>query len=412
MSLAAEPTSPAPAATDSASPRRPLGRVVIATVNRPEGDTGVHTHTRMLTAGLRAAGVACDVVSALDAGKKWYPVFAVRPLLLHRINKTWSTLWHQRWHAAALREALLRDVRRQPPDVVVAQDPVSARAALDVRARVGGKFPVVLVCHFNRSEADEYRDKGELAVRARYEEMLAGEDRVLREVDRAIYVSNWARQTVEQSRGVTPRAASVIWNGIGDADHTPAAPLSRAQLGLGDDDLVLINVGSLEPRKNQLGLLELFAAVRNTHPSAKLVLVGDGPARREIEQAIADQRLGDSVLLLGHRRDVPAILPLADLYVHYATLENCPLVLIEAARAGMPFAAIPAGGVPELQAALDCRYEVGPQDLRRSAETIRPLLDSADARRAAGARARAKFESTFSLPAMTRAYIEALSASL
>ncbi|MEA2736148.1 MAG: hypothetical protein QOE14_2599, partial [Humisphaera sp.] len=140
----------------SAQPRR-IGAVVIATINRPEGDTGVHTHTRMLQAGLNAAGVRCDVVSAFAAGPHWLPVFAVRPLLLQRINKTAATLWHRRWHMAALRSALLRRAAAHRPDTIVAQCPVSARAALDVRRQLDAKFPVVLVCHFNDSEAAEYR---------------------------------------------------------------------------------------------------------------------------------------------------------------------------------------------------------------------------------------------------------------
>ena len=57
--------------------------------------------------------------------------------------------------------------------------------------------------------------------------------------------------------------------------------------------------------------------------------------------------------------------------MHYATLENCPLVLIEAARAGVPVAAIPAGGVPELQAALDCKFDLIPHDLRGTLENVR-----------------------------------------
>src|SRR5438093_1626056 len=89
----------------SASLRKPA-RVIIASINREEGDTGVHTHTRMLSAGLRDASVKCDLVSPFSGSRKWLPVFAIRPLLLKRINKTWSTLWHRRWHAAALRDNL------------------------------------------------------------------------------------------------------------------------------------------------------------------------------------------------------------------------------------------------------------------------------------------------------------------
>jgi glycosyltransferase involved in cell wall biosynthesis len=304
-----------------------------------------------------------------------------------------------------LRSALLRYAAAHRPDVIVAQCPVSARAALDLRDEIGGKFAVVLVCHFNHSEAAEYRERGELAGEDRYRDMLAFEDRVLEEVDRIIYVSEWARQNVELHRALRTKSSSVIWNGV---DEVTEPSITRQQLGLSDDDLVLMNVGSLEPRKNQLGLLDLFATIHSQHPSSRLVLVGDGPARGDIEQKIAELNLDAAVKLLGHRRDVPALLPLADLYIHYAALENCPLALIEAARAGLAFAAVPAGGVPELQQALECKYELQPHDLRTSMDNIRPLLNNAELRKRAGTQAQERFKATFTRSAMAQAYIESL----
>lgn len=383
-----------------------LRRVAIASINRIEGDTGVHTHTRMLSEGLRDAGVSCDVISAFGS-RKWLPVFALRPLVLHRVNKSWSTLWHRYWHGVALRENLRRYAAEQKPDAIVAQCPISARAALDVRDALRADFSVSMVCHFNHSEAAEYRDKGELSGRRRYDEMLRFEDTVLKSVDRVIYVSQWARDSVEQLRGLRTRSSAVIWNGLGDAPAT--TPLTRKDLAIADDAIVLINVGSLEPRKNQLGLLPLFAEINAQHPSTRLVLVGDGPQRSDIERKIEQLELSGAVTLLGHRRDVPAILPLADLYVHYASLENCPLALIESARAGVPFTAVPAGGVPELQSALSCRIDLTPHDLRQSLDNIRPLLESAEQRRQLGQKARQSFIAMFTRAAMTQAYLEALS---
>jgi glycosyltransferase involved in cell wall biosynthesis len=394
------------ASSPPAAPKREIGRVIIATINRVEGDTGVHTHTHMLKDGLRNAGVACEVASPFNAGAKWLPIFAVRPLLLQRVNKTWSTLWHRRWHAAALRESLLNETCVRPPDVILAQCPVSAEVALQVRAETDGHFAVAMVCHFNRSEADEYRDKGELRGQRHFDAMLAFEQRVLESLDRVIYVSDWARRSVEGDRGIATRASSVIWNGLADANAS--SKLTRSDVGLAQGDLVLMNVGSLEPRKNQLGLIDLFAEIHAEHPSAKLVLVGDGPQRGEIERKVQQRKLSDAVKILGYRRDVPALLPLADVYIHFAALENCPLALIEAARAGLPFAAVPAGGVPELQSALECKIELQPHDHRQSLANLRPLLESAANRKSTGQRAREQFVATFTRPAMAQAYLKAL----
>jgi glycosyltransferase involved in cell wall biosynthesis len=289
---------------------------------------------------------------------------------------------------------------------VIAQCPVSARAALDVRRRLKMDFKVAMVCHFNYSEATEYRDKGELNSRKQFERMMKLEATVLQTVDQIIYVSNWAQQVVETERGIKPKASQVIWNGIAADTDTPT--LCRAAFGLEQDDLVLINVGSLEPRKNQVHLLDLFALLRPRYPSAKLVLVGDGAQRGEIEEKIRRNNLSESVLVLGHRTDVPALLKLSDVYVHYSKLENCPVILLEAARTGLPIAALPAGGVPEIGEKLGGIVPLNDVDLNVSLDAMEPLLKDAALRQEMGRRARSGFESHFTCDAMVQAYIDAI----
>ena len=365
--------------------------VVIATVNRDHGSTGVHTHTRSLRDGLRAAGVACDVVTPFDGSGAWLPVFAVRPLVLNKLNPTWATLWYRRWHGAAVRANLRRRLAAGDVGQVIAQCPVSAAAAL----AVAGGVPVTLVAHFNHSEAAEYRDQGVLAGDANYRRMLAGEDDVLRRVDRVVYVSEWAKGVVERDRGVTPRASAVVRNGIDDRPST--GTVTRADLGLSDADVVLISVGTLEPRKNQLALLESLAKLGR--PAAKLVLVGNGPDRATIERRTGELNLTGRVVLLGHRSDVPALLALADVYVHAAVAENCPVAVIEAARAGLPWAAVPAAGIVELQ-----RHLGGCVTL----DAVGRLVDDAGLRRGLGREAAANFAAGFTRAAMVRGYVDAL----
>src|SRR5438105_2870079 len=77
--------------------------VVIATINRPHGSTGVHVHTQTLCEGFRNAQLDCEVVSAFSASKKWLPIFATRRILIDHLSKTWGTRWYRYFHAAALR---------------------------------------------------------------------------------------------------------------------------------------------------------------------------------------------------------------------------------------------------------------------------------------------------------------------
>ncbi len=381
-------------------------RVIVATIERPQGDTGVHAHTNALLAGLKRAGFEAELANPFSAGPKWLPFFALRKLILKPVNKTWSLRWYRHWHYTALRESLTGAILRHPANAVIAQCPVSARAALEVRRSLNLDFKIALVCHFNYSEATEYREKGELKDDRAFEQMMKLEALVLKSVDQVIYVSNWAQQVVERDRGIIPQCSRVIWNGI--ATDIDTASLRRADIGVEESDLMLINVGSLEPRKNQINLLDLFERVHAEHPNAKLVLVGDGAQRGEIEQKIRHRKLDDGVVMLGHRTDVPALLKLADIYVHYSKLENCPVILLEAARAGLPIAAIPAGGVAEVGERLGGIAALDESDLDASIESLRPMLDSPSLRRSGGTQVRRGFEENFTREAMVKQYIKTL----
>ena len=398
-----------PLRTPAARLYRATGSVVIASLNRVKGITGVHTHTDALQIGLKKAGCGCSLVSPFDDTRMWELVFALRPLLIQRISRTAGTLHYRYWHEIALRSSLANHLRHNPADVVLAQCPVTAHAAMRVRRQLGLDCRVALVCHFNHSEAEEYRKSGDLPSERAYQRMLNYEAAVLREVDQAIYVSEWARQTVEVERNIHPRSSIVIHNGI--PDIAPDQSLSRQSLGLRDEDLVLINVGTLEPRKNQIGLLDLFEKIAGRYPQAKLLLVGSGHQRAAIEESVRARNLTDKVQLLGTRSDVPALLSISDLYLHYAKLENCPVVLLECARAGLPFAAIAAGGIPELQSGLNVNLALDPDHLDRSMEILEPVLGDPTRRRELGQTAREAFLDRFTTEAMTRAYLGALGLS-
>lgn len=391
---------------EAASGKAAAARVVIATVNTPSGETGVHTHTDALHSGMLAAGIDCSVVSPFSRGPMWIPVFALKRLCISPVNKTWATRYYRYWHLAGLRRVLTRELSQESADVVIAQCPLSARAALDARDRLRGKFRVAMVVHFNYSEATEYRDRGELNDERAYQAVLDLETNVVRRVDQMIYVSRWAQETIERDRGLPVQKSAVIWNGIAAA--VDATPVKRSSLGLNNDDIVLISVGTLEPRKNQIELLELFARVHQELNRAKLVLIGEGVQRGEIEQKIRQLGLEKHVHLLGHRTDVSALLPIADCYVHYAKKENCPVALIEAARAGLPIAALPTGGTGELLEQLGPTVRLSENDLAASLDALRPILSDAAARKETGGAIQARFQQRFSREAMVAAYVGAL----
>lgn len=109
---------------------------------------------------------------------------------------------------------------------------------------------------------------------------------------------------------------------------------ARAELGL-EDAFTVIHVGRLTNAKNHKFLLEAFRELLNTDPGAKLVLVGDGELRPQIEEQAAQLPEG-SVLLLGSRSDIPRLLQAGDVFAFPSIFEGLPVTMIEAQAAGLP----------------------------------------------------------------------------
>lgn len=130
----------------------------------------------------------------------------------------------------------------------------------------------------------------------------------------------------------------------------------RRELGVGDAFLWLA-VGRLIPEKGHDMLLEAFGQVRRSHPSARLVIAGEGPQSRLLHDLIRKLALSTSVRLLGERRDVPSLLAAGDAFVMSSRWEGLPMVLLEAAAQQLPIVSTDVGGcgeiaMPELGAVL------------------------------------------------------------
>jgi glycosyltransferase involved in cell wall biosynthesis len=110
----------------------------------------------------------------------------------------------------------------------------------------------------------------------------------------------------------------------------------RQSFGWSEDTPVILHVGRLVEQKNQLGLLAIFQQVLENLPQAKLLMVGEGPLRPLVQDAIACYGLSDSVYLLGFCDDVPALMSKCDVFLLPSHFEGFPMVAVEATAAGLP----------------------------------------------------------------------------
>lgn len=109
----------------------------------------------------------------------------------------------------------------------------------------------------------------------------------------------------------------------------------RRELELGDDFTVM-HVGRFDEGKNQGFLLEAFALLRKELPEARLVLIGDGPTRSDLQQRAAELLPPGAVIFPGIRSDVAALLQAADVFAFPSKFEGLPVTVIEAQAAGLP----------------------------------------------------------------------------
>ncbi len=96
----------------------------------------------------------------------------------------------------------------------------------------------------------------------------------------------------------------------------------------------ILNVGRLNSQKNQKLLLEAFARLAATH-DARLIILGEGPLRGELEQRARELGIADRVSMPGFYLDPSPFYRSANLFVLSSDYEGYPLVLIEAMHCGL-----------------------------------------------------------------------------
>lgn len=124
----------------------------------------------------------------------------------------------------------------------------------------------------------------------------------------------------------------------------------RTRLGIGEDDIVIAQTGSLIQRKGHDLLLHALKELRGTHPSCHYLIVGDGPERQAIERLTARLGLEDVVHFLGFIPCPPGVVfrDAADVAVSPSRMEGFGLTVIEAGAAGCAVLATATTGMTEI----------------------------------------------------------------
>jgi glycosyltransferase involved in cell wall biosynthesis len=227
---------------------------------------------------------------------------------------------------------------------------------------------------------------------------LLDRELIARWSDTFIVVSRADRRRMIEIERIPLERIRFIPNGI--ASRAPSRDHDlRAELGLGSGPLVGA-VGALRPQKGYDILIQAAARLRNDHPDLRVLIAGDGPEKARLEALISELRLGDTVLLLGRRLDVPELLAGLDVAACASHFEGSPLAVMEYMEAGLPIVATRVGGVPDLIEDGVHGLLVEPGDPAGLAVAIDDLLSEHARASALGTRARERRRREFDLDVM------------
>jgi len=198
------------------------------------------------------------------------------------------------------------------------------------------------------------------------------------------------REIVDKFRIAPTDKVAVVPLGLdfGEIQNSAEDRSIRSELVIGSNDVVFGYVGRFVPIKDLPTLMSAFAIVIERVPSAKLLLVGDGDRRHEIESLAAGIRIGDAVRFTGWRRDIGRVYGGVDVVVLASRNEGTPVALIEALAAGRPVVATRVGGVIDVVRDGETGLLVPPGNANALADAMIRLALSASERERMGAAGR------------------------
>ncbi len=223
----------------------------------------------------------------------------------------------------------------------------------------------------------------------------------LRGIDCSVSVSEYVRRDFIEHYGFDESRAVYIPNAVllkpfDDAAAPSVRQEVRSALGFGDGDVVIGTVGRLSPEKGQDTLIRAAASLVRKGLDVRLVLVGDGPERQQLETLAETEGIAANVTFAGVRQDVPRLLRGFDIFALTSTSEGMPGVLIEAGISGLPSVSFDVGGVTEV--VNDSTGLVVPAgDFDGLVQGLEALATRADWRRQMGERARTWCRGRFDL---------------
>ena len=202
---------------------------------------------------------------------------------------------------------------------------------------------------------------------------------VLNQADAIITISECSKRDILRLYGISEEKIHVIYHGV--SDHFSTAPDARSDFVQGLPEHYILNIGTLEARKNLPRLLEAYAIARNKGLTHKLLIGGaKGWRLSNLAGIVAKHKLEQDAVFLGYVEDtdLPALYGRAEFFVYPSIYEGFGMPILEAMACGTPVITSNVSSMPEV--AGDAALLVDPLDVDEIAAKMLELAGSTELR--------------------------------
>lgn len=167
-----------------------------------------------------------------------------------------------------------------------------------------------------------------------------------------VAVSQYVLEFTADQEKISKHKFHLIHNGV-DVEKIRSKTTERSrreiieELGFKPESKIIINVGQFIEQKNQLLLIDAFARFNAAMPEYKLIILGDGVLREDLERRIKELGLEEEIRVPGIKKDIASYYAASEFFVLSSRFEGFPLVVVEALACGLPIVSTPVSGSDE-----------------------------------------------------------------
>lgn len=183
----------------------------------------------------------------------------------------------------------------------------------------------------------------------------------------------------------------------------------RSELNLSRDSFIITNIGAIIEEKGCQPLIEAAVRICHAHPDVVVLMVGpvaDKNLDTQLREQVESHSLGNRILFLGYRTDVPAILEITDVFVCASLMETFSMAIIEAMSFGKPVISTRCGGPEEIVDHEETGLLVPIADVDAMVSAVSRLVKSPQDCKKFGENGKKKYEANYTPEAYWSAFRE------